>query len=599
MRLRTTKFLTGALMGIILSGGLGVHSALAFKINETRYFFVEPAYDYSGRSQLSATLQQVGDNILIYTADDWWASLNAVDLAEAKDNITALAVEFDKTIYPRLTQVYGSEWSPGIDNEARLTVLVARLKKNSGGYFNTADEYPRAQLASSNEREMIYLNADYLGLASDKVFLAHEFQHLISFYQKEKLRNSVEEVWLNEARSEYTAALCGYNSPFSGSSLESRLKEFLRSPSDSLTEWQNEPADYGVVNIFMQYLVSRYGEQILTRMMKTEAVGIASIDQALAGAGLSERFPDVFTNWVVASYINDCQLGTGQKYCYLNSVLNYDRLNVAPRTINVLKIEDGTAFSFADSVKDWAGQWYEVWPLGSGLNLMISFKGSNSSNFQVPILITNSDGTKNLRFLKLDSAQIGSTVVLDFGRQVAKVAILLSNQTKMSGFSTNETVYPFSYIAKITSATSAPETSLPASSPAVSPAPKPANPSQTTNPNLPDGTLIRAQGDTKVYIIKGNYRRWLQTPAILLSYPHLGWQSVMEVMPEQLNFYQEAWLVRADGDTRVYEINGDGTKHWLNMTAEQFSVSGRQWAMVYLINRAERDLYRTGVDVLK
>ncbi len=111
--------------------------------------------------------------------------------------------------------------------------------------------------------------------------------------------------------------------------------------------------------------------------------------------------------------------------------------------------------------------------------------------------------------------------------------------------------------------------------------------------------MLRAKDSDKVFVIKGDYRRWLQSPQIFAAYPHFNWQNIIEVEPGQLNFYQEAWLVRADGDTRVYEINGDGTKHWLNMSAEQLVSSGRQWGTVYIVNRVERDLYRTGAEVLR
>ena len=114
----------------------------------------------------------------------------------------------------------------------------------------------------------------------------------------------------------------------------------------------------------------------------------------------------------------------------------------------------------------------------------------------------------------------------------------------------------------------------------------------------PDGSLIRARGDYKVYIVKGNYKRWIQTAEIFNAYGHLRWEDIIEVEPEELNNYQDTWLIRADGDPRVYEVNADGTKHWLNMTADQFTVSGRLWDMVYLVNSNERDSYQTGAEVM-
>lgn len=582
--------------GAIFLGVFGATGVQAFKLGENQNFFVDPAYDLANRTEVRATLRQVGDHALFYTADDWWSSLGTPEAEAANAAILKLGEDFDRIIYPRLTQTFGSEWSPGIDNDLRITILITKIKKGTGGYFNSIDEYPRAQIARSNEREMLYLNSLYVTSVSARDFLAHEFQHMITFYQKEKLRNVTEDVWLNEARSEYAPTLGGFDSPYAGSNLERRVKDFLRTSTDPLTEWQNESADYGAVNLFMQYLVGRYGEQILTRLMKSDAVGIASIDQALTAAGFSERFGDVFANWTVANFVNDCQLGEGQKYCYLNPRLTYEYFHLRPQMSNWLAVRDGVEFSFTDSVKDWSGRWYEILPLGSGLNLAINFQGASASNFQAALVNFGTNGTKSLRWLTMNSAQEAAVLIPDFGNQAASVVLILSNQTKQAGFSASEPTYQFSYVAKITGANqlSTPTPLLAAPSPTPSPAP-----TLVANPNFPDGSLIRAKGDTKVYIINGAYKRWLQTPQILAAYPHLSWQNVREVSLEQLNWYQEGWLVRLDGDARVYEINGDGTKHWLNMSAEQFVLSGRKWEVVYIINRAERDLYQMGADALR
>ena len=576
-------------------------SALAFTSGENRVFFVDASYDISGRAQVRATLRQVGDHALFYAADDWWSGLSAADAETANTAILNLSNEFDKIIYPRLTQVFGSEWSPGIDNELRVTILITRINKGTGGYFNSIDEYPKAQLANSNEREMVYLNSSYITLPLAKDFLAHEFQHMINFYQKEKLRNSVEDIWLNEARSEYASSLLGYDSPYEGSNLERRVRDFLRYSTDPLAEWQNEPADYGAVNLFMHYLVSRYGEQILTKMMKTDAVGIASIDQALAASGFTERFNDVFTNWIIADYVNDCQLGQGQKYCYLNPLLTYARFHVWPQTSNLLTVAEGAEFIFSDSIKDWSGRWYEILPRGSGLNLITKIQSAGNSNFQAALVIFNRDGGKSIRLLKFDANQFAANVVSDFGNQVAGAVLILSNQTKTSSFTANDPSYQFSYDAKITSTSQLPAASPPPSVPlpTVEPSPAPLPAPQIVNPNFPDGSLIRVKGEIKVYIINGVYKRWLQSPQILAAYPHLLSQNIIEATQAQADYYKDAWLIRAQGDYKVYEINGDLTKHWLNMSAEQFAASGRKWEMVYIVNARERDLYKTGAEVLR
>ena len=62
-----------------------------------------------------------------------------------------------KEIYPRPTAAcFGPEVSPGVDNDPRITVLIAPVP-GVGGYFSSADAYPRAISPYSNQRDMIYL----------------------------------------------------------------------------------------------------------------------------------------------------------------------------------------------------------------------------------------------------------------------------------------------------------------------------------------------------------------------------------------------------------------------------------------------------------
>jgi len=385
--LKSGNKISWIVLGAVFFSLLAISPAQAFLAGEIKTFNVDAIYDATGRTQLNATLRYVGDRAIFYVDNNWWNSLSPVDLAIQKIAISNLLLEFDQTIYPKLTQTYGTEWSPGIDNDLRISILIMPMKKITGGYFNTVDEYLKTQIPRSNERELIYLNTAYLDTDAAKVFLAHEFTHMINFYQKEKLRNAVEDIWLNEARAEYAATLCGYDKNYEGSNLQRRVIDFLRSSTDSLTEWTNQPADYGAVNLFFQYFTARYGEQVLTRAMKSVYVGIASLNESLTVSGFAERFSDIFTDWLVANYVNDCQLGQGQKFCYLNPLLDVNRFHVTPLARNFLTVKDGMEFSFADAIKDWSGRWYEILPLGEGLNLRLTFAGSKLSNFQVPIII--------------------------------------------------------------------------------------------------------------------------------------------------------------------------------------------------------------------
>lgn len=587
------KYLIVAIGGLFIcltgvqAAGLGPPAqVLSSKIlaGEQVNFYVDAGYDAFGRDQITATLRAVGDNIYFYVGNDYWNKLDANQRDLLKKTLEDLADQFDQVIYPKERAVFGSEWSPGIDNDKKITVLVSQLVNDAGGYFNACDEFSRSQIPTSNQREMLYLNT--LNILSDKnkAFLAHEFQHLISFYQKTVLYGLEEEVWLNEARSEYAPTLCGYNDVYSNSYLADRVDVFLDEPSDSLTEWKNKVADYGVATLFLHYLVDHYGTEILTRMTLNDKVGIASINQALTDLGYSETFSDIFADWAVAVYLNDCQVGSENKYCYLNDNLTYQRLHVDysasysgfPNLI----------VSRSSSIKDWSPRWYRF-RQGTIAStdkdvLKLEFDGSTTrGDFRVPYIVTSQNSQTTVQFIPLDN-QEGVIYVPDFTSLNKSVIMIPFNQYKKSGFSGNEALGSFSFTAS-----------------SVAEVPVIEN-SQENQPtvNYPEGSLIRAIGDYKVYIIKNGYRRWIQKAEIFNAYGHLRWEDIIEVSPEELAEYQEAWLIRADGDCRVYEVNADGTKHWLNMTAEEFVISGRLWGMVYIVNSFERDFYQTGADVL-
>lgn len=560
-------------------------SAFAYSLGEVKTFRVDKSYDYADRVENVAVLLYAGEKSLVYVEQGWWDSLS--DKEGAKKNIVDLAVQFDNTIYPKMTKVFGSEWSPGIDNEYHITILISKMKEGAGGYFNSADEFPKSEASDSNEREMLYLSTSYINSSWGKNFLAHEFQHLINFYQKDKLRNVVEETWLNEARSEYAGTLCGFDDVFVGSNLERRINEFLRKPWDSLTEWNNETVDYGSVNLFMQYFVARYGEQALTKMMQSDSVGIESINNALASLGFAERFSDVYANWTVANYVNDCKVGSN--FCYLNPALTYARLHVNPNTSNAIEIKEGSSFKYSDNLKDWSSHWYQILPSGSGLNLLVSFNEGQQTGFKIPVLIKRVGGIRTVKFISLSSIKSGSELFIDFGGNITEIVLMPFSELKQKGFFSSEPSYSFSYDFLVTSKTE--NNSLSSITPSQT--------AMSSLPNLSDGSLIRAKGDYKVYVISGKYKRWIQSAKIFSFYPHFGWQKVVEVTPAQRDSYIDAWLIRADGDTKVYEVNSDLTKHWLNITAAQFSSSGRLWDMVFLINKQERDLYKTGAAILK
>ena len=264
----------------------------------------------------------------------------------------------------------------------------------------------------------------------------------INLNQKEKRIGIQEDVWLNESRAEYAPTLLGYDDEYNGSNLQRRVNTFLEYPSDSITEWKNEKADYGALNLFTQYLVEHYGIKTLSDSLRSPRVGIASVNETLENNGFLEDFSQIFVDWAIASFVNDCNLGS--KYCYLNQNLN--SLRIVPVANFLPMIGESTLF-FSNYTKDWTGNWYRF--VGGKGTLKLDFSGSPSVNFKVPYVIKDANGNQSVKFLTLDKDQKGEISVSDFGDKNIFLTIIPSVQNKLSGFSENDPSYFFSWSASI------------------------------------------------------------------------------------------------------------------------------------------------------
>ena len=408
--------------------------ARADELLSEKEFFVNSSYDSNGREKITAVLQRVSGQLYFYLEKSWWESLDIEKRKEINVGIDELAKEFETNIYPTLTSNFGSEWKPGIDGDYRITVLVHPMVNQAAGYFSPGDEYPTAQVKDSNQREMFYLSAQSLVSSIRKSLLAHEFMHLITFNQKDKLRGVSEEIWLNEGRTEYVPTLLGYDSQYEGSNLQKRVRNFLENPQDSLTEWQSKSSDYGALNLFIQYLVDHYGKGILIDSLHSEKIGIPSIDEALKRNGFNETFSQVFTDWTVAIFFNNCVLSP--KYCYLNE--NLRNFKVTP-FIYYLPTSGESTLSIGYSTKDWSGNWQKI--IGGRESLKLDFSGTSKNNFKVPYIVENASGKFSVNFLQLDQSQKGIIDIKD--GKIKSLTIIPSLQNKTSNFTDQELSYQF------------------------------------------------------------------------------------------------------------------------------------------------------------
>ena len=543
-------------------------------LNQRENFFVNPEFDRYKRTKLNATLRHISDNAYFYVEDSYWDSIGSVKTGSILNNILELADDFDNIIYPKETQFWGSEPKPGIDGDPGITILFHELTDNNGGYFDTSNGYALKQVSNSNQREMIVINSSVASDRSEiiKNFLAHEFQHLISFNQKDLKYGDPENTWLNELRSEYSLSVTGYNDTFSGSNLERRLSTFTNNPSDSLTEWPNSIIDYGMAALFGEYLVEQYGPGILRDTLKSSLFGISSLNQYLQSHGYYERFSDIFMNWMGVVYLNDRSQ---------NSKLGYSRSDLASLRVrphqNIYLSYNFQEYSIIQAIKDWQPVWLEfdvsTVSADQTKSLRIDFDGQPGENYIASSLAFYESGPVELGKINIISGR-GSGYASNSGKRLKKVVVMVTKATETSGFKENE---PTGYLNIKVSTVD--------------------NKIVQAN-SIKDGVLIKRPNEKEIYVIWGKYKRYLN-PGVISLYGHLNPANAIEVEPEIFNSYQTSNYVKYVNEQKVYAVWPDSTKHWMNITPQQWDASSRDWGAIFTINDLEVNYYKTGLDIIR
>ncbi len=227
-----------------------------------------------------------------------------------QEDVVAAAELFEEHTYPTNREFFSSEWTPGIDNDPRLSILHARnLGDNTLGYFSGPDGFVSAVRPDSNEMEMFYISMDNMTINSEEYHsvLAHEFQHMIHWYND---RN--EDTWLNEGFSELAAPLNGFDT-------SGHEYSFAWQPDNQLNDIDYDAPDYsasyGAAYLFTAYFLDRFGSEATQALVADPENGLASVDAVLAELDTEMTHVDFFADWVAANILNDCSVADG-RYCY-------------------------------------------------------------------------------------------------------------------------------------------------------------------------------------------------------------------------------------------------------------------------------------------
>jgi hypothetical protein len=295
----------------------------------------------------------------IWVSDDSYGIGCPEDKCITETMLDALADTFLKRdsdnddIYDWVTNIYGEEW--GAEAEAKysnlipandeITILLTDID-NDGlpsngegrvvGFFWSKDNFKVSSIAGSNERIMFYIdsvmfaNEEGLTWEIDDFWpkemistLAHEFQHMIHFYQKTTLlANDNTNTWVNEMLSESTEDLVATKIRHIGprgvdyldgsagdpDNILGRYPLFNENNTLSLTAWNGVLADYSKVNAFGAYLLRNYGgaklfHDIMHNTYIDEQAVVDAVNKTPEGSG--KTFGNLLAEWGVAVMLSD------------------------------------------------------------------------------------------------------------------------------------------------------------------------------------------------------------------------------------------------------------------------------------------------------
>jgi len=292
--------------------------------------------DTSDNFQVNATLRYVGDNIYFWIENGVRFDQN--DLKELADT-------FDKEIIPTNREFFGNEWNPGVDGDPRFYILYAgNLGLNLAGYYSSADELHPDAHPYSNAHEMFLISSDNVDLGDGYIYgtMAHEFQHMIHWYQDKN-----EETWVNEGFSMLAEHVNNYDAGgFDWS--------YMDNTDMQLNDWGGDIGDngphYGASYLFMVYFLDRFGEDATKALVRHDDNGFVGIEKVMNELAITNPTTgkpytgdEFFADWAVANLLQDTGI-EGERYDY--QTYNPTSVDMEKSLLDCPVTVDGSVYQF-------------------------------------------------------------------------------------------------------------------------------------------------------------------------------------------------------------------------------------------------------------
>ena len=297
--------------------------------------------------------------VALWVADrEWGPDCSGAGPCVTQEMVAALAERFlrpggGNDIHDWVTAIYGEPWGPHsyenmIPPEAagEIHILLFDIQGDGapepgecrivGFYWGLHNllrnpEVPFTRLSA--ERLIFFMDSVFMALPEGPTWevtdrrpsivistLAHEYQHMIHFYQKRVLRDAGSETWLNEMASEVGEDLIAdklkvngprgvaYDDPTAGrpGNERGRLPYYNLFNDIQVTAWGGKIANYAVNYALGAYLARTYGgAELFSEIVQSGNAGVDAIEAALAAGGHEVTFGEVLADWGVATLLSD------------------------------------------------------------------------------------------------------------------------------------------------------------------------------------------------------------------------------------------------------------------------------------------------------
>ena len=322
----------------------------------------EDFFDDEGNA-VKSTVRKVisahGKNLYMWVADNCWGPDSKKTYHVTQTMIDAFAPKFlnegaDNDIYEWVTNAAGAPWGatsykyliPETDDIHIWLTDIDDDNKTTGtitlGYYYARDNFIKNLnddlLKGSNEKLMFTLDAVLFGQTNKGSWnvtdywpqefistLAHEFTHMIYFYQKEVIKNKNSNTAINEMSAQCIEDLVAskimangprgvpYGTPNSGNSgiKNGRIPLFNSNNDFNLLDWssnENESLiNYSKTYTFGAFLMRNYGgAKLIRELIQNNATGTASIVNAVnANGGAVQNYGEILQRFGVANLLSN------------------------------------------------------------------------------------------------------------------------------------------------------------------------------------------------------------------------------------------------------------------------------------------------------